>query len=346
MSSTNVIVNINSIEDIGKISDDTKYINLSIDKVDTKVIDYFLLHGQNYMYADLIGDRCGFIYVSYDTFKRSEKCIDDIIDMMPSHITDIEKVRYIYIKLGKMMSLDINTIDTKNDTLSFAMISTINNIWGSLDVRRCSSTSTSKIFMYLCSRIGIKSELVSSSIKGNVANKISIQDNYIIADLFNDISYIQGNFITHYFDNYNSDEVIDKKIGYITSHYSDYYIDKALGKINYTDIEAPYKILSLTEKIINISMIGSYELGSIYRYIFDKYCPNYDIRINNFYVFDGNKEHFIVISYDDNYYFYNYTKKAFTRVSYNDIYSNFENKKIGLYNGEDFSFNKEGVVMK
>ena len=346
MSSMNVIVNINSIEDIGKISDDTKYINLSIDKVDINVIDYFLLHGQNYMYAELIGDRCGFIYVSYDTFKRSEKCIDDIIDMMPSHITDIEKVRYIYIKLGKMMSLDINTIDTKNDTLSFAMISTINNIWGSLDMRRCSSTSTSKIFMYLCSRIGIKSELVSSSIKGNVANKISIQDNYIIADLFNDISYIQGNFITHYFDNYNSDEVIDKKIGYITSHYSDYYIDKALGKINYTDIEAPYKILSLTEKIINISMIGSYELGSIYRYIFDKYCPNYDIRINNFYVFDGNREHFIVISYDDNYYFYNYTKKAFTRVSYDDIYSNFENKKIGLYNGEDFSFNKEGVVMK
>ena len=46
------------------------------------------------------------------------------------------------------------------------------------------------------------------------------------------------------------------------------------------------------------------------------------------------------------FYFYNYTKKAFTRVSYNDIYSNFENKKIGLYNGEDFSFNKEGVVMK
>ena len=346
MSSTNVIVNINSIEDIGKISDDTKYINLSIDKVDTKVIDYFLLHGQNYMYADLIGDRCGFIYVSYDTFKRSEKCIDDIIDMMPSLTMDIEKVRYIYIKLGKMMSLDINTIDTKNDTLSFAMISTINNIWGSLDMRRCSSTSTGKIFMYLCSRIGIKSELVSSSIKGNVANKISIQDNYIIADLFNDISYIQGNFITHYFDNYNSDEVIDKKIGYITSHYSDYYIDKALGKINYTDIEAPYKILSLTEKIIDISMIGSYELGSIYRYIFDKYCPNYDIRINNFYVFDGNREHFIVISYDDNYYFYNYTKKAFTRVSYDDIYSNFENKKIGLYNGEDFSFNKEGVVMK
>lgn len=346
MSSMNVIVNINSIEDIGKISDDTKYINLSIDKVDINVIDYFLLHGQNYMYAELIGDRCGFIYVSYDTFKRSEKCIDDIIDMMPSHITDIEKVRYIYIKLGKMMSLDINTIDTKNDDVSFAMISTINNIWGSLDMRKCSSISTGKIFMYLCSRIGVKSELVSSSINGNMANKISIQDNYIIADLFNDISYIQGNFITHYFDNYNSDEVIDKKIGYITSHYSDYYIDKALGKINYTDIETPYKILSLTEKIIDISMIGSYELGSIYRYIFDKYCPNYDIRINNFYVFDGNREHFIVISYDDNYYFYNYTKKAFTRVSYNDIYSNFENKKIGLYNGEDFLFNKEGVVMK
>lgn len=341
-----VIVNISSIEDIGKISSDTKYINLSIDKVDIKVIDYFLLHGQDYMYADLILDKSGFIYVSYDTFKRSEKYIDDIIDMMPLDITDIEKVRYIYIKLGKMMSLDINTIDSKNDTVSFAMISTINNIWGSLERRRCSSSSTGKLFMYLCSRVGIKSELVSSSIKGNIANKICIQDNYIIADLFNDIGYIQGNFITHYFDNYNSDEVIDKRIGYITSHYSDYYIDKVLGKINYTDIDIVYKILSLTEKIIDISMIGSYELGFIYRYIFDKYCPNYDIRINNFYVFDGNREHFIVISYNDKYYFYNYSKREFACASYSDIYSSFENKKIGLYKGEDFSFNKEGVVMR
>lgn len=346
MDGTNIIVNINSIEDIEKISEDTKYINLSIDKIDTNVIDYFLLHGQDYMYSDLIGDKCGFVYINYETFKRSEKCIDDIIDMMPSLSNDIEKVRYIYIKIGKLLSIDINTIDSKNEVISFGMISTINNIWGSLDKRRCTNVSISKIFMYLCSRIGISSELVSSSIQGNVTNKINIQDSYIIVDLFNDLSYIQGGFITHYFDKYNSDEEIDKRIGYITSHYSDYYIDKALKKINYIDLDTPYKVLSLTEKIINVSMVGSYELGSIYRYIFDKYCPNYDVRINNFYVFDGNREHFVVISYNDNYYFYNYTNKSFVNVSYNDIYSGFENNRIGLYKGEDFLFNKEGVVIK
>lgn len=106
------------------------------------------------------------------------------------------------------------------------------------------------------------------------------------------------------------------------------------------------KILSLTENIINAYMIGTYELGEVYKYIFNKYCPNYDVRINNFYIFDGNREHFIVVNYNNKYYSYNYNKKKFIEVEYKYIYSNFENKKIGLYNNEDFLFNKEGVVVR
>ena len=93
-------------------------------------------------------------------------------------------------------------------------------------------------------------------------------------------------------------------------------------------------------------MIVTYELVEVYKYIFNKYCPNYDVRINNFYIFDGNREHFIVVNYNNKYYSYNYNKKKFIVVEYKEILSNFENKKIGLYNNEDFLFNKEGVVVR
>ena len=57
MNSTDVIVSINSMKDIENITDNTKYINLSINNVDVNVIDYFLLHGQNYMYTDTIDNK-------------------------------------------------------------------------------------------------------------------------------------------------------------------------------------------------------------------------------------------------------------------------------------------------
>lgn len=346
MSNTDIIVSIGKMSDIKKITENTRYINLSIDKVDMEVIDYFLLHGQDYMYTDSIDGKSGFVYANYDMFCEGERLIDSIMDMMPLGISSTFMVRYIYIRLGKVLSVDINTIDKKNDVLSFGTISTINNIWGALAKRKVTNTSMCKIFMYLCSRVGISSEIVNSSLSGNMANKFLIEDDVILADLFSDICYIQGNFMTHYFGKYNNDKVMDKRIGYITSDYSDYFIDRVLKDISYTDSDIVYKILSLTEKIIDVYMIGSYELGSIYKYIFDKYCPNYDIRINNFYVFDGNREHFIVINYNDKYYFYNYNKRCFAKIDYKDIYSNFENKRIGLYNEEEFCFDKEGVVIR
>ena len=45
------------MKDIENITDNTKYINLSINNVDVNVIDYFLLHGQNYMYTDTIDNK-------------------------------------------------------------------------------------------------------------------------------------------------------------------------------------------------------------------------------------------------------------------------------------------------
>ena len=335
MNKGSIIVAINNMKDIDKITKDTKYINISIDKVDINVIDYFLMNGKDYLYSDNIN---GFIYIDYNTFEESEKKIDNIIDTMPSNLSNIEIIRYLYIMLGRILSSDINIKEDKNERILLSNISTINNIWGSISKQKVTDLSIAKLFMYLCSRIGIHTEIISSSFNNSIGNKVYIDDdNYIIVNLYNDLPYIQGGFITKYFDKYNGDKKVDKKIKYIDSEYTDYYLNKMLSNINELDSEVVSTILSLTEKILNISSIGPLELAIIYRNIFNEYLPNYDIRINNFYVVnEKGKEHFIVINYSEDYYSYNYNSRKFIKVKYEDIYKNLEDHLIGLYNDEDF----------
>ena len=344
MDKGSIIVNINSAKDIEKINNDTKYINISIDNVDIDVIDYFLVNGKDYLYSDSINNINGFIYVDYDMFMSSEKVIDNIIDRMPSNLNIMEKIRYVYIYLGKILSSDINTLEDKNEVISFSNISTINNIWGSINKGKTNDITISKIFMYILNRIGIKSELINSSVN-SIGNKIYLEDNkFIVVNLFNDLAYIQGGFCFRYFDKYNSDKKIDKKLGYINDEYTDYYLDKTLSDIDLLDSSVVEIVLSITEKIINIESIGTLELSKIYRDIFDKYLPNYDVRINNFYVIDNsNKKHFIVINYGEEYYSYNYNKKCFMKVKYEDIYKNLENHLIGIYSDENFIKDRKEV---
>lgn len=334
--SKNIIVNIKNMNDIKKIDDYTKYINISIDEVDNNVIEYFILNGSGYSYTDIIGDRSNFIYIDYDTFKRSEEIIKSIIDRIPSNLNDIEKVRYIYISLGKIVSMDINNIDSKNESLSFNTISTINNIWGCIEKRSISDVSISKLFMYILGRMGIKSELISSSINGGIANKVYIDDNYIIVNLYNDIYNIQAGFSTKYFDKYNDNRDIDKKIGYIKEEYVNYYLDNDI-RDTLDSKNVLNSMLNITSKYLNINYIGTYELYLIYKELIDKYNFR-DINIYNFFVYKGeyHKEHFIVIGSNDIYYSYNYNKGCFIRVDKDIIYDNMKNRRIGIYENENF----------
>ena len=113
---------------------------------------------------------------------------------------------------------------------------------------------------------------------------------------------------TKHFATYNDDYDLDHKIKYIKNKYNDYYLDKALRNIDYTKEDCVKLILLKTESILNLDIIKPSELSLIYKYIFDKYCPNYDIKINNLYLNNKNKQHFIMISYHDYHYSYNYYK--------------------------------------
>ena len=106
----NSIVSINKEEDISKITKETKYINIPIDIVNNK---YFLINGVDYSYSESINSKQGFIYTDYNMFKQGELLIDSIIKDIPQNLSDIEKVRYIYITLGKELNIDINTLSSK-----------------------------------------------------------------------------------------------------------------------------------------------------------------------------------------------------------------------------------------
>ena len=106
----NSIVSINKEEDISKITKETKYINIPIDIVDNNINNYFIINGVDYSYSESINRKQGFIYTDYNMFKQGELLIDSIIKDIPQNLSDIEKVRYIYITLGKELNIDINTL--------------------------------------------------------------------------------------------------------------------------------------------------------------------------------------------------------------------------------------------
>ena len=101
-----------------------------------------------------------------------------------------------------------------------------------------------------------------------------------------------------------------------------------------------------SEKIINISNIKPYELSIIYKKIFNKYFPNQKLKINNFYLRNNlEKEHFLVFDYNNFFYSYNYNKQKFIKLGYDYLIENIKNKKIGLYQNEEFNITRERMVL-
>ena len=133
---------------------------------------------------------------------------------------------------------------------------------------------------------------------------------------------------------YENEQKLDKKIKYCKSKYTDYYLDKALKNIDYLKEDCVQNILYKTENILNIENLKPYELSIIYKYIFNTYCPNYNIKINNLFLNNKNKFHFIMISYNDYHYSYNYKKKSFVKVNDLDILNNLKLGKISIYKDE------------
>ncbi len=344
-----MILNISTMDDINKLKElsNVKYINIDINKPNLEVIYYLIDNGQNYSYSESIDGINGYIYVSYEIFKDAELELLDIINNIPINLNELEIARYLYITLGKSLGYDINILPDKNETFNLKTISTLNNIWGSIKNKKGTNISFTKTYLYLCRIMNIDCKLVSVSQIGYLKNMLTIDNNSILTDITQDIPYIQANFRTKFFNGYNDNIELDKKINYITDNYNEDIIDHSLKKLDYSKEDIVKNILIRTQKILDINKIKPIELGIVYDIIFNKYCPNYNISINNLFINDiyNTKEHFILISYDNKYYSYNYTKSSFMELSYEELQKNIENKKIGMYLNEKIpNINKEKVI--
>ena len=331
---SSLIVSISNKNDLNKITKDTKYINIDITNICEEVISYFKKNGSAFMYSDIIESATGYTYVSYNDFIIAENIIDKIFTEMPNNLNELEAAKYLYITIPKYVYFDINTDKMKSDIYNLSLMSTANNIWGSLSSGRITDISASKIYYYLCRRIGIDISIVIDEDNKHALTKLLIDNQVLKTDLFEDIPFIQCNMQTNHFATYNDDISLDKKIKYIKTKYNNYYLDKALKNIDYTEENCVYIILNAIKNNIDINEIKPVELSIIYKYIFDKYCPNYNIKINNLYLNNENKNHFIIISYNNIHYSYNYKLQAFIKVSDEAIIENINDGKIGLYHGE------------
>lgn len=328
-----LMASISTIKDIEKIKENTKYINLDISACSHDIIDYFLKHGQNYLYSEIIENNKGYSYVGYDDFYKAENIINMIYADMPNNLNKLEISRYLYTKIAKYVFFDINIIPEKNETYNFLLTSSINNIWGSLSLGRVTRSSVSKIYYYLCKRLDINVSVTTNTDK-ELCNRLIIDNLVLNVDLFKDIPYLQINMSTKYFTPYNDDLELDKKVKYIKNKYTDSLLDKSLKNVDYTKETCIEDILYKTQSIIDIDSIKPVELSIIYEDIFSKYCPNYDIKINNLFLNSDDKFHFIMISYNNEHYSYNYKKKSFVKVNDIDILNNIQTGKIGLYLNE------------
>lgn len=328
-----LVLSVSTLEDINKLEDNTKYINIDITNCNQDIINYFLKNGENYLYSEIIDNNKGYIYVQYDDFYKAESIINAIYADMPNDLNKLEISRYLYTKIAKYVYFDININPEKNETYNFLLTSSINNIWGSLSSGRITRNTISKLYYYLCKRLDINIKLEESTSK-ELYNQLTIDNHILNVDLFKDIPYLQIGMKTKCFRPYNDDLDLDKKIKYIKNKYTNELIDKALKNIDYTKENCIEDILYKTQDIINIDNLKPVELSIIYEYIFNKYCPNYNVKINNLYLQNDNKYHFIMISYNNEHYSYNYKKKSFIKVNDLDILDNIKIGKIGLYLNE------------
>ena len=333
-NNSSLIVSVSLLSDLDKINKDTKYINLDITNPNHEIITYFMNYGNNYKYTDIINNKSGYNYVSYEDFVKAENIIDVIYASMPNNLNKLEMAKYLYISICKCVSYDINANTDKNELYNLSLITGMNNLWGSLSLGKVNDISASKIYYYLCRRLDIDIDIIIDDDKKTSLTKLNINNQILITDLYEDIPYVKSKMQTKYFATYNDDINLDKRIKYIRGKYNDYYLDKELKNIDYISGDCVWLILKKTKEIIDIDNIMPYELGIIYKYIFNKYCPNYNIKINNLFLNTINKKHFIIISYNDIHYSYNYKIHEFVKVSDNDILNNINIGKIGLYRDE------------
>ena len=330
-----LILKVSNEFDLDKL-DGVSYINLDIDNPCVEAVSFLKDTGENYKYSYSLDGFDGYVYVDYDVFKEGEDIISNLLDGIKKDYSVIEKARYLYVRLGKIMGYDINRDSSKNEDV--VGIDITDNIWGALVNGLGNSEIISKIYLYLCARVGIKGNVCKDG--DYFVNKLNLDDKVMEVNLFKDISFIQGGFKTRYFGNYNDNLEVDREVLF-TNWYSDEFIMDIVNKTGCDSDNFIMDILLRSQNVIGVDKISSYELGIIYKDIFNRYLRGYDIEVNNLYVNGEDKEHFILISYLNKCYGYNYRVNSFVEIDRKELTKNISSNKIGVYLDEELCLDKD-----
>jgi len=318
MVSVPKLLEINSILDIEKLKDneDIMYLALSIDNYEEEVVEYLKEHGQKYFFSDFSNTAKGYNYVDYDVFVQAETVIDTIIKKMPSDLNEFEKARYLYISLGKKVSLsyeeEVSDYGNKN-------------IWWAILEGKATNTTLCKIYLYLCAKVKVKCQVVSKNDSGYKTNLLTVDDNTnLIIDLGKDIPYIKTSFQTKHFGLSNNIPSVDRKIHYITKEYTDEIIKEVIQKSNFSGDKILQKILVIIQTVIDFSLMNIDEikvilesvLNVIYKSILDLeeniQKTNIEINMKDI-IINNNKT--ILINSDLIYYYFDISNMEFKSIS-------------------------------
>ena len=236
--------------------------------------------------------------------------INFVMSTIPANLTDIEKLRYIYINLGKLMSYDYRIIIDENVVTEPVDYS--NN-----DIKRYNTCyQISEILTILINGLipGCKAKVVTRTIDGrkfeheHVATEVLLPDGLkILLDLTLDLANIQGGLKTKEFGfstNSNNDydiislrecKEMDKKLGFILDKYTDDYIDEFLETIENMDFSGKQPAEIIVYKITKAKELFFKEFKGAHeatRYIFTllnkiltidelKYLKQYNLSYKN-----------------------------------------------------------------
>lgn len=197
---------------------------------------------------------------------------------------DIEKLRYIYLDIGKIMSFDTEYIYGNNKKKSYIYNNIIydkERLDKDFEKRIVICKSLAYIMKYILNKVDIKTEInvdyYEDTTYKHVNNIVTLDEEKYIIDLQQDLKNIQIHSTTEYFliDKFeyqtiskNQLKKIDEKIGYISDNnpYIEEYlytIKKSLDE-NLKIEEKIEKILYLLNNYIDTNNMGYYEIRSSY----------------------------------------------------------------------------------
>ena len=227
-----------------------------------------------------------------------DKYIEEIKEKT-KEFTELEKIRYVYISLGKIMSFDLE-FSYGNEKRRTAIYYNCSNDKEDLnqyfDKRIITCRSISYLFKYILKQLKIRCEIVTDTDEQvsyqHVSNVVIMENkSMLFVDLQQDLENIQANFKTKHFDEVEVSEeqlkIIDRKIGYIgeNSDYTENYF-YMLKKAVSGNIPIKQKIEFILNNInvyTDINNMGYVERKSYYIHFISKFINEKEKNKINYY---------------------------------------------------------------